>query len=176
MGRPKGSKNKLPYPKRDRSTYLGHNPKYKQLLCLVADMGIKADPADIIRWRNAYYFHKRRAVSYGIGFELTFRDWLGIWYASGKLGERGSHRNEYCMARYFDRGAYSLGNVKIITNTENIAEAWARVEYREQVLSAHRGINLIGGLLWATDGKSEKRVRTLTKGWYWGRKGKTNVG
>ena|SRR6478735_9847829 len=58
----------------------------------------------------------------GIGWELTFEEWLDIWLKSGKYDQRGKKPHEYCMARLSDAGPYMIGNVKIVTNDENRRE------------------------------------------------------
>ena len=58
----------------------------------------------------------------GVGFELTFEQWLGVWIDSGHFQERGKGGNKYVMARLRDKGPYKIGNVKIITGAENRAE------------------------------------------------------
>jgi hypothetical protein len=74
-----------------------------------------------VYWR-AYYQHKANAESRGIGFLLTYEEWLKIWMDSGKINQRGSYRGKYVMARFGDIGPYAVGNVKIILHTENLAE------------------------------------------------------
>ncbi|MGZ8892907.1 MAG: hypothetical protein ACXW1R_08270 [Halobacteriota archaeon] len=59
----------------------------------------------------------------GIPFLLTFDKWWNIWQQSGHYSERGCGSGKYCMARFGDQGAYEVGNVKIITNGENVREA-----------------------------------------------------
>jgi hypothetical protein len=71
-----------------------------------------------------YHKQKGEARRRGIEFNLTFVEWLDIWEKSGKMAERGNLPEQYCMARYFDMGAYEIGNVKIVTNRENCKEAW----------------------------------------------------
>jgi hypothetical protein len=56
-------------------------------------------------------------------FLLTFEEWIDIWMISGKWHLRGRKSDEYCMARNNDIGHYEVGNVKIITNEENLSEA-----------------------------------------------------
>ncbi|WP_407186703.1 hypothetical protein [Bradyrhizobium centrosematis] len=75
------------------------------------------------RLRTDFIEHRVNAKDRGIGFELTFSQWLEIWIASGKVRKRGCRRGQYVMARYGDRGPYAAGNVKIILASENIAEA-----------------------------------------------------
>lgn len=43
------------------------------------------------------------------------------------------------MARYGDKGPYAVGNVRIVTVTENAAELWENPEHRVKVVSALRG-------------------------------------
>lgn len=75
------------------------------------------------RLRTDFIEHRLNAKDRGIGFELTFSQWLEIWIASGKVRRRGCRRGQYVMARHGDRGPYAVGNVKIILASENIAEA-----------------------------------------------------
>lgn len=67
-----------------------------------------------------------RAKERGIGWELTFAEWWGIWRESGRWSERGCSRSESAvMARYGDTGPYSFGNVRILTLVENFDESKA---------------------------------------------------
>ncbi|WP_234684681.1 hypothetical protein [Bradyrhizobium monzae] len=75
------------------------------------------------RLRRDFTEHRVNAKDRGIGFELTFPQWLEIWIASGRVRRRGCRRGQYVMARHGDRGPYAVGNVKIILASENIAEA-----------------------------------------------------
>jgi hypothetical protein len=87
-----------------------------------------ANPSYMREWtdnnpeRKAFLNHRFRANQYGIPFLLTFEEWLAIWEASGKWSRRGIGKYRYCMARYGDRGAYAVGNVRITTNRQNRAE------------------------------------------------------
>lgn len=74
------------------------------------------------RLRGKYTTQKAHARQRGIPFWLTFDEWLTIWQDSGCADERGRGRDKYCMARIGDRGAYEVGNVKIIRNSENVLE------------------------------------------------------
>lgn len=73
-------------------------------------------------YRSRYRDHKHNAKMKGIGFELSFEQWLEIWKASGHLAERGRRRGQYVMARLGDRGPYAIDNVKIISHEQNIKE------------------------------------------------------
>jgi hypothetical protein len=78
---------------------------------------------DKIRERKRWFTNQRDAAKVrGIGWNLTFEEWLNIWINSGHLHERGQASHEYCMSRHGDKGKYEIGNVRIITNKENIVE------------------------------------------------------
>lgn len=66
---------------------------------------------------------RERARQRGIGWELPYWQWLQIWQDSGHLDERGRRKGEWQMARFGDKGPYSLDNVKIVRAETNAAEA-----------------------------------------------------
>lgn len=72
--------------------------------------------------RMDYREHRTNSSRRGIGFELSLSQWLDIWIKSGKLLKRGCQRGRYVMARIGDRGSYALGNVAIITHSENVRQ------------------------------------------------------
>ena len=76
--------------------------------------------------RKKYYSHKSSAKQRDLEFLLTFDEWCDIWEESGKWENRGCGKDQYCMARYFDNGGYTLGNVRIRTNKQN-REEWSHV-------------------------------------------------
>jgi hypothetical protein len=78
-------------------------------------------------WRMKYLEHKRRAGLRGILFSLTFDEWSAIWRESGRFDEMGHCGHQYCMARNGDKGAYELGNVRIISCSENNTEQWGNM-------------------------------------------------
>ena len=69
--------------------------------------------------KSAYLLQKKNAAARGVGFELSYEDWLGIWKASGKLEFRGRGKGQYCMCRIGDKGAYTQGNVFIGAVSDN---------------------------------------------------------
>ena len=72
--------------------------------------------------KQAFWNHLHSAKRRGIEFLLTFEEWLKIWMDSEHWHERGIRKYQYCMARFGDKGPYAVGNVKIITNEENLLE------------------------------------------------------
>lgn len=83
--------------------------------------------------------HKGDAKRRGIPFRLTFEEWLGIWMASGRFNQRGNRRGYYVMARYGDRGAYEVGNVRIILFEDNAREYRPTLDAKTRTAAAHRG-------------------------------------
>jgi Mor family transcriptional regulator len=74
--------------------------------------------------RAFYQFREQRRNAYdrGIKWDFSFADWMELWIDSGHYHERG-RGDKYCMARIKDSGAYSVNNVHIIKNGDNIREA-----------------------------------------------------
>lgn len=73
--------------------------------------------------KSAYKVQKNGAKGREIEFLLTFEEWLKIWVDSGHLYERGRNRGQYVMLRSGDKGPYSVENVRIALNSENVFEA-----------------------------------------------------
>lgn len=77
------------------------------------------------------------AACRGIAFTLSFKQWLLIWEASGKLALRGRGDGKYVMSRIRDDGGYEIGNVHIQLGNENSREA---VEKWRGKTKANRGV------------------------------------
>lgn len=73
-------------------------------------------------WRHKYNQATNNARVRNIPFLLSFDEWCGLWIESGKWEQRGWRRGQYCMARFGDKGAYEVGNVRICLAEENRAE------------------------------------------------------
>lgn len=74
------------------------------------------------RLTHAYAQQKSNAVARGVNFRLTFKQWVTVWEASGKLELRGRGLGRYVMSRIKDEGCYEVGNVHIQLSTENNSE------------------------------------------------------
>lgn len=68
--------------------------------------------------RGLFTGQRKAAKRRGIGWELTFEEWLSIW--ADKLPMRG--RTGLVMARKGDVGPYAKGNVSIMTARDNLNE------------------------------------------------------
>lgn len=67
---------------------------------------------------------KKNAKARGIPWEIKLYDWCCLW--DGKWEKRGRNYGQYVMARFGDKGPYSINNVEIVTNTENVIERCER--------------------------------------------------
>jgi hypothetical protein len=72
---------------------------------------------DIAKAKLRFQQHRYNAKARGIGFELTFEQWLAEW--GDKIDQRGQGIDEYQMCRVMDRGPYAAGNVFIGTPKRN---------------------------------------------------------
>ena len=98
---------------------------------------------EVVRWKKHFANQRWQAAQRGIDFLLTWKEWFRIWTESGHLDERGPRSDEYVMARFGDKGAYEIGNVKIITAAENLSECHSgktiSAKQRNQISLRHRG-------------------------------------
>jgi hypothetical protein len=85
------------------------------------------------QWRKANHIkvafqcQRIQAKARGVPFLLTFEEWWAIWQESGRWAEKGTRKDQYCMARTGDKGPYSVGNVRICTMAENRIEQAANI-------------------------------------------------
>jgi hypothetical protein len=100
--------------------------------------------------KYAYNAHKCSAKKRGIPFLLTFDEWWTIWDASGNWEQRGRGRDEFCMARVKDKGAYVVGNVSICTHADNAREAGEMRRGRPLSELAHAARFAAAQKAWAT--------------------------
>ncbi len=77
---------------------------------------------EMANFRRYYTQHKGNAKEREVEFILTFEEWMKIWLDSGRWSKRGCKNNQYCMSRFGDKGAYTIGNVRIATVEENREE------------------------------------------------------
>jgi len=78
---------------------------------------------------HPFYPTKGNARKRGIPFHLTRKQWEWLWereFGPNWLHYRGVRHGQYCMARFGDRGAYEIGNVRIILTTDNTREGRTR--------------------------------------------------
>ncbi len=90
-----------------------------------------------MEFEKAYKQHRKNAARRKIDFLLTLEEWTAIWVESGHWAERGCRRGQYVMARIGDQGPYAVGNVKIISTSENIREMFLNVPNLRNKVTAH---------------------------------------
>ena len=78
-------------------------------------------PEELKYWRGIYIQHKAQCGQRGIGFELTFEEWLDVWTRSGLIKERGRTRNGAVMGRKDKTGAFTTANVEITRAWKNMS-------------------------------------------------------
>ena len=78
-------------------------------------------PEELKYWRGIYIQHRAQCGQRGIGFDLTFEEWLDVWTASGLIKERGRTRNGAVMGRKDKTGAFTVDNVEITRAWKNMA-------------------------------------------------------
>jgi len=93
--------------------------------------------------KTAYSDQKSNARMRGIGFNISFEEWLDIWVSSGHLQDRGRGSKKYCMARIGDLGNYEIGNVYISTGRDNVSLGnigrEPSLEVRKKIRDANKG-------------------------------------
>lgn len=75
---------------------------------------------------SRFLYQRQAAAKRGIGWEITFAEWLSIWMDSGLWDQRGVGIGTYCMSRHGDIGPYKVGNVSIKATVENSREGIER--------------------------------------------------
>lgn len=73
------------------------------------------------KYLKAFMSQKAGAKSRGIGWELTFDQWMDFW--GDDIDRRGQGRNNLQMQRFADAGPYALGNIRKGVPKQNGATA-----------------------------------------------------
>lgn len=79
--------------------------------------------------KKAYDDHRRHALDRGIGWQISYEEWLELWLESGKWPQRGKVKGKYQMCRYGDTGPYNIKNCYIGTVEQN-QEDKAKIDIR----------------------------------------------
>jgi len=102
----------------------------------------------------AFYHQRRHSEVRGIAWKLTFPAWLEIWTRSGKAHLRGRGAGKYVMARYGDRGPYTVSNVSIVRWEVNARDGNLG---RKRSAQARANISAARRYSWANDKTFRKR-------------------
>lgn len=99
-------------------------------------MKIKANNSWAKTPRGKFSTHRCNAAKRSIPFKLTYEEWLLVW--GDKLPLRGPRRGQLVMSRKDDRGPYKIGNVEIVTSSQNI---------KNQISNVSAQVNLVKRVL-----------------------------
>ncbi|CAG9225839.1 hypothetical protein [Burkholderia vietnamiensis] len=88
----------------------------------------------LAKYRIAFSVQRHNAGRRGIGWELTFEQWLEWW--GDDIERRGVHPGDLQMQRIADAGPYALGNIKKGTPKQN-------AQTRAAVLRNRQGIEAV---------------------------------
>jgi DNA-binding CsgD family transcriptional regulator len=130
---------KLQQSRRDKRTMAFYGVDFLTAKKINGDLAISSHNSP-----SYYYkFQKKSAQYRGIEWKFNLSQWWEVWEKSGKWEKRGRGKYMYCMARNEDSGPYEIGNVKIITNGENIAEGFetSPMDKRRSLASKYEGID-----------------------------------
>lgn len=85
------------------------------------------------RKKTAFLGHRRRAHKRLLVFEFEYDEWKQWWekhLGPNWLELRGTRKNQYVMARYYDAGPYAAHNVKCILASDNSREIHSNKDKR----------------------------------------------
>jgi hypothetical protein len=119
-------------------------------------------PEDSHKAWNAYGRQRSADKMRKIDFNLSFEEWIDIWQKSGHFDQRGKGPSKYCMCRYGDLGAYTIGNVFIQTNSKNSTDAHIGNQYnKNRILTEERKKQISD---WSKNLTPEERQAWIDKG------------
>lgn len=77
---------------------------------------------ELKRAKRKWWDQKQSAKNRGIEFDFPFEQWLQFWLDSGHWKQRGRGKGTYVMSRKGDVGPYTIANVEIKAQEENLSE------------------------------------------------------
>lgn len=79
---------------------------------------------ELARLERAYHAQWRRSQRRGIGWHISWPEWLAWWQATGRLDQRGQGPDLYVMARRDMTEDYTMDNIECITQREACQRYW----------------------------------------------------
>ena len=117
---------------------------------------------DIDAAKKAFCNQKNAAKRRGIGWELTFDQWLSWWGAD--LDNRGPSRDNLQMQRFADQGPYALGNIKKGTPRDNSKTAGKGKQNRASERKKREHQAYLDALMWHHPKKQKTGQSRMTNG------------
>ena len=88
--------------------------------------------------RGKFDQQRTTAMQRGIGWQITFDQWMRVWNDSGHWEQRGRAASSYVMARHGDTGPYAVGNVYICTLSQNCSDQYKWRTHHSTLAAAKR--------------------------------------
>ena len=66
---------------------------------------------------DTFQANAESAARRGLGWELTFQQWLELW--ADRIHERGPYKGQYVLCRKNDLGPYAVGNCYVASKSHN---------------------------------------------------------
>lgn len=112
--------------------------KAKFLMKTGVDVGAFPSIDEAKKAWGAFIAQRGQAGHRGIEWDMTFAEWWSVWCESGHWSERGrSHAQSFVMGRFSDSGPYRVGNVHVISFSQNISDSWKyfadRMDYLDSI-------------------------------------------
>lgn len=87
-----------------------------------------------MKFIEAYKTQRKHARERGIGFFLSYEEWIEWW--GEDIEKRGRGKGKLQMCRYHDEGFYELGNIYKSTHEDNIRLRNELGNHKSKILSA----------------------------------------
>lgn len=107
------------------------------------------------KYRKAFAVQKREAGNRGIGWELTFEQWLEWW--GDDITRRGSRFNQLQMQRFGDEGPYAIGNIQKGHPKQNRKTHSAKLHNSRVEKAAKEHQARLDAMMWAPSAEPEDR-------------------
>ncbi|MDE1828533.1 MAG: hypothetical protein KGH65_05225 [Candidatus Micrarchaeota archaeon] len=111
---------------------------------------------DLSSAREAFKRQKAGAKRRGIGWELTFEQWLEWW--GDDLDKRGRGKDDLQMQRFADKGPYAIGNIKKGVPQQNTKTAGNVKRNRASERRKREHQAYLGALMWGASKEAKDEI------------------
>jgi hypothetical protein len=107
------------------------------------------------KYRKAFYAQRREAGVRGIGWELTFEQWIEWW--GEDITRRGNHFDQLQMQRFEDKGPYAIGNIQKGAPKQNRKTQSAMLHNARAEKAAAEHQARLDAMMWAPSADEDDR-------------------